>query len=157
MVGIIVETVKIIYIGHDHGHDHHLHHDHHPHLLSIELYEGQHPLLGAELALVIHVLQHIDCHDDHFCSHDDCDFDEDADCYHDFYLDDDRNRYTYEDDDGGVNEDVEKGTDLGQFEASPLMRRRMMMMMMVMMMMTTTTTMMRGWHGGAPRNDLGLL
>ena len=37
------------------------------------------------------------------------------------------------------------------------MRRRMMMMMMVMMMMTTTTTMMRGWHGGAPRNDLGLL
>ena len=83
----IVEKVKIIYIGHDHGHDHHLHHDHHPHLLSIELYEGQHPLLGAELALVIHVLQHIDCHDDHFCSHDDCDFDEDADCYHDFHPD----------------------------------------------------------------------
>ena len=58
----------------------------------------------------------------------------------------------YEDDDGVVNEDVEKGTDLGQFEASPLMRRRMMMMMMM-----TTTTMMRGWHGGAPRIDLGLL
>ena len=51
-----------------------------------------------------------------------------------------------EDGDGGVNEDLDKGVDLGQFVTSPFM------MMMTMMM----TTIMRGCHGGPPRIGLGL-